>query len=151
MELLGEEQGDTCFRERTAADLTYKNKQGRSISHKGGDTHNNVLREWWSQNFAADDLDGCCDSLADGYAKNPKPARVITNRRGKDVTDKWKLQREAKKSEAADEQVEHGEECHLFIEDDPNYQASFRSDNGHVYTFYVRADDPQDALDRAYH
>lgn len=56
-----------------------------------------------------------------------------------------------KKSEASDEQVEHGEECHLFIEDDPNYQVSFRSDNGHVYTFYVRADDPQDALDRAYH
>ena len=58
---------------------------------------------------------------------------------------------EDKKSEAADEQVEHGEECHLFIEDDPNYQVSFRSDNGHVYTFYVRADNPQDALDSAYH
>ena len=29
---------------------------------------------------------------------------------------------EAKKSEGADEQVEHGEECDLFIENDPNYR-----------------------------
>lgn len=152
VELLGEEQGDTCFREITQPELTYKDKRGHKLVHKNDNpTHLNVLQEWWKQNFAADDLDGCCDSLADGYAQDPKPIRIVTPRRGKDVTDKWKLQREAKKSEAADEQVEHGEECHLFIEDDPNYQVSFRSDNGHVYTFYVRADDPQDALDRAYH
>ena len=69
----------------------------------------------------------------------------------KDVTDKWKLQRESKKSEdLPDYQVDHGDECHIFIVDEPNYQVSFRADDDHEYTFYVQANDPQDAIDTAY-
>ncbi len=51
---------------------------------------------------------------------------------------------------APDAELVHGEQCHLFIEDDPNYQVTFRGDNGYNYTFYVRATDTQDAIDTAY-
>lgn len=105
------------------------------------DPYSSTHKEFSARDYTADDFCEFIENLPN-YKGESKTAesRKLTIR-----------VHEAKKSEAADEQVEHGEECHLFIEDDPNYQVSFRSDNGHVYTFYVQADDPQDALDRAYH
>ena len=46
VELLGEEQGDTCFREITQPELTYKDKRGHKLVHKNDNpTHLNVLQE----------------------------------------------------------------------------------------------------------
>ena len=56
-----------------------------------------------------------------------------------------------KKSEASIlDQVDHGNESHIFIVDEPNFQVTFRADDNHEYTFYVRANDIPDAIDTAY-
>lgn len=58
---------------------------------------------------------------------------------------------ESKKSESSDEQIEHGDSCHIFIEDEPNFQVSFRDENDKEYTFYVNAENVDSAIDSAYH
>lgn len=60
-------------------------------------------------------------------------------------------QKESKKSESSDEQIEHGDSCHIFIEDEPNFQVSFRDENDKEYTFYVNAENVDSAIDSAYH
>lgn len=60
---------------------------------------------------------------------------------------------ETKQSEdlhLSDVPVDHGNGCHIFIVDEPNYQVTFRANDDHEYTFYVQAEDPQDAIDTAY-
>ena len=59
-------------------------------------------------------------------------------------------QKESKKSESSDEQIEHGDSCYIFIEDEPNFQVSFRDENDKEYTFYVNAENVDDAIDSAY-
>ena len=56
-----------------------------------------------------------------------------------------------KKSESSeDDEVVHGEQSHIFLDDDPNFQVTFRGDDDKVYTFYVNASNAESALDGAY-
>lgn len=56
-----------------------------------------------------------------------------------------------KKSESSeDDEVVHGEQAHIILDDDPNFQVTFRDDDDKVYTFYVNASDAESALDAAY-
>lgn len=56
-----------------------------------------------------------------------------------------------KKSESSeDDEVVHGEQSHIILDDDPNFQVTFRGDDDKEYTFYVNASDAESALDAAY-
>ena len=56
-----------------------------------------------------------------------------------------------KKSESSEnDEVIHGEQSNIILDDDPNFQVTFRGDNDKEYTFYVNASDAESALDAAY-
>lgn len=111
------------------------------------DPYSSTHKEFSVYNYTADDFCEFIESLPNykGESMKKESKMKIKVKEGK------KNESAPKKSESSEDyEVIHGEQADIILDDDPNFQVTFRDDDDKVYTFYVNASDAESALDAAY-